>query len=102
MNFIYTGTFFNVDRKERKMKLPPSNKSITENGETDSLMGDTSALDSVVNTKYKDKKKKKKHKRDEGMKNGRTLNELEPMGLPVMDKPNAGRLTYCAQVWMQH
>ncbi|XP_071103490.1 protein PTHB1-like [Haliotis cracherodii] len=80
------------DRKERKMKLPPSNKSITENGETDSLIGDTSALDSVVNTKYKDKKKKKKHKRDEGMKNGRTLNDLEPMGLPVMDKPNAGML----------
>ena len=73
------------------MKLSMPNRSVTENGETDSLIGDTAALDSVVNTKYKEKKKKKKHKQKKVLENGQSIDDHESLGLPAMDNPLAGK-----------
>lgn len=71
------------DRKERTIRMPTS-KTIVED-QDESMSGDTTAVDNVLNTNYRDKpRKKKKHGKY------RNVEDLAPLGVPVLDQPDAG------------
>ncbi|KAK7506674.1 hypothetical protein BaRGS_00002149 [Batillaria attramentaria] len=72
------------EKKERTIRMPTP-QTIVEDQEDQSMSGDTTAVDNVLNTHYRDKsKKKKRHGKS------RNVDDLAPLGLPVLDRPNAG------------
>lgn len=73
-----------ADKKERTIKMPTP-KTIVEDQDGE-ITGESNAVDNVINTSYRSEKSRKK-KRGGG---GRAVDELAPLGLPVLDQPNAG------------
>lgn len=71
----------------------PTPKTIVEDQDGE-MSGETNAVDNVINTNYRSEKSRKK-KRGGG---SRPVDELAPLGLPVLDKPSAGEQT---TVYMQ-
>lgn len=74
-----------ADKKQNPIKMP-SPKTILEDQDGE-LTGLNNSVNTVINTNYRGEKARKKKKGDGG---GRTVDDLLPLGLPVMDAPNAG------------
>ncbi|KAK7112873.1 protein PTHB1-like isoform X2 [Littorina saxatilis] len=72
-----------AEKKERTIKLPTP-KTISEEADTE-LSEESNAVDNVISPNFRSEKSRKK-------KRGvvRAVEELAPLGLPMMDKPTAG------------
>lgn len=66
----------------------PSSKTIPEDQEPEEDESST-AVDNFLNTNYREKPRKKKH-RD----SGKGLKDLAPIGLPVTNQPKAGTYNF--------
>ena len=68
----------------------PAPKTIVEDQDGE-IAGENNAVDNVINTNYRSKGEKPRKKKRGG---GRAVDDLAPLGLPVLDKPSAGMLPF--------
>ncbi|XP_041374621.1 protein PTHB1-like [Gigantopelta aegis] len=74
------------EKRESKLHVSAPSKSVVENGELDSIVEGNEMM-TINNTKYREKKKKKRQKDVEN-----SLNDLKPIGLPALDRSSGNGL----------
>ncbi|KAL8618805.1 hypothetical protein ACOMHN_000233 [Nucella lapillus] len=75
-----------ADKKEKTIRMPAP-QTIVEDQDGE-VTGESNAVDSVINTNYRSDKQRRKKQRGVG---GRAVDDLAPLGLPVLDVPSAER-----------